>query len=96
MAYYFLLGAAALVFYLFWNKYARGLNSIPGPYLAGFSSLWRLIDVWKGSAQWTVIHLHRELGPLVRTGPKHVSVSDPQAINIIYGVKPRFVKVRRP
>lgn len=46
-----------------------------------------------GSAHWTVIRLHRELGLLVKTGPRHVSVSDPQAINTIYGVKPRFMKV---
>ena len=89
----FYLLAAALVFHFFWNKYAQGLNNIPGPFLAGFSNLWRLIDVWGGSAHWTVIRLHRELGPLVRTGPKHVSVSDPRAINTIYGVKPRFIKV---
>lgn len=88
--------AIALLFYLVWNKYAQGLNTIPGPFLAGFSSVWRLVDVWRGSAQWTVIRLHRELGPLVRTGPKHVSVSDPQAINVIYGVKPRFLKVCIP
>ena len=89
----FYLLAVVLLFHFFWNKYAQGLNTIPGPFLAGFSSLWRLVDVWRGSAQWTVIRLHRELGPLVRTGPKHVSVSDPRAINTIYGVKPRFMKV---
>ena len=86
--------ATLAVFYLLRNKYAQGLNAVPGPFLAGFSSLWRLIDVWGGSAQWTVIRLHHELGPLVRTGPKHVSVSDPEAISTIYAVKPRFLKVR--
>lgn len=25
--------------YLLWNKYAQGLNTIPGPFLAGFSNL---------------------------------------------------------
>ena len=89
----YLLAALALI-YLLRNKYAQGLNAVPGPFLAGFSFLWRLVDVWRGSAQWTVIGLHRELGPLVRTGPKHVSVSDPKAINTIYGVNPRFLKVR--
>lgn len=86
--------AALAVIYLLRNKYAQGLNAVPGPFLAGFSSLWRLVDVWGGSAHWTIVRLHRELGPLVRTGPKHVSVSDPEAINTIYGVKPRFLKVR--
>ena len=89
----YILAALALI-YLLRNKYAQGLNAVPGPFLAGFSSLWRLVDVWGGSAQWTVIRLHRELGPLVRTGPRHLSVSDPKAINTIYGVNPRFLKVR--
>ena len=89
----YILAALALI-HLLRNKYAQGLNAVPGPFLAGFSSLWRLVDVWGGSAQWTVIRLHRELGPLVRTGPRHVSVSDPKAINTIYGVNPRFLKVR--
>lgn len=41
----FYLLAAALIFRFLWDKYAQGLNTIPGHSLAGFSSLWRLIDV---------------------------------------------------
>ena len=42
----------------------------------------------------TAIALHKKYGPLVRIGPNHVSVSDPKAINIIYGLKTGFTKVK--
>jgi hypothetical protein len=92
--------AALVVFFVFLilrllnNKFRRGLNSIPGPTLAAYTSLWRLVAVWNGHAHLTHIRLHEQHGPLVRIGPNHVSVSDPAAIPIIYGLKSRFYKVR--
>lgn len=38
------------------------------------------------------IKLHRQLGPLVRVGPKHVSVGDPAEIKTIYSVNGGFTK----
>ena len=34
-------------------------------------------------------------GPIVRIAPDEVSISDPEAVNRIYGVKPIFPKVAR-
>lgn len=78
---------------LLWNKYAHGLHRIPGPSLAAYTGLWRLYDLIRGHAQQTAIELHRKHGPLVRVGPKHVSVGDPDAIPQIYGLKANFTKV---
>jgi hypothetical protein len=51
--------------------------------------------VWKGDHHNTAIDLHRKYGPLVRIGPKHISVGDSSAIPIIYGLNKGFTKVRR-
>lgn len=77
------------------NKFRSGLRNIPGPTLAAYTALWRWHDVRKGQAHQTAISLHRKYGPLVRIGPNHVSVSDPQEIKKIYGLKSGYTKVRR-
>lgn len=40
----------------------------------------------------TSIKLHAKHGPLVRIGPHHVSVADPEAVKIIYGTDGRYQK----
>ncbi|KAL1792308.1 hypothetical protein ACET3X_008815 [Alternaria dauci] len=74
------------------NKFCQGLNHIPGPWLAGFSDLWRLMLVWGRRPE--VVHraLHARYGPLVKIGPRTVIVSDPDAIKIIYGLNAGFTK----
>ncbi|KAJ5946669.1 hypothetical protein N7454_003508 [Penicillium verhagenii] len=74
------------------NRYKSGLSDIPGPTLAKYSRLWKLHSVWKGDHQHAAIDLHREHGALVRIGPNHVSVSDPSAISVIYGLNKGFTK----
>lgn len=75
------------------NRFKSGLRSIPGPSLAKFTRLWKLHSVWKGDHHVTAIELHRKYGPLVRIGPKHISVGDADAIPIIYGLNSGFTKV---
>lgn len=70
-----------------------GLRSIPGPFLAKFTDLWRLRAVWKGNFQRAVIDLHRTYGDVVRVGPNTISIADPKAIESIYGLKANFPKV---
>lgn len=69
------------------------LSGIPGPSLAAYTRLWKLYNAWKGDHHHTEIALHRKYGSLVRIGPRHISVSDPKAIPIIYGVNKGFTKV---
>ena len=70
------------------------LRSIPGPFLAGITDVWR----WAQQNQKTfygnvLTDLHRKYGTAVRIGPNLVSFSDPDAIPVIYGAKPIFRKV---
>ncbi|KAJ6004050.1 hypothetical protein N7522_005695 [Penicillium canescens] len=83
---------AVLLLRLLTNRYKRGLRDIPGPTLAKYSRLWKLHSVWKGDHHLTDIDLHRKHGPLVRIGPNHISVGDPNAIPIIYGLNKGFTK----
>ena len=75
------------------NYFNRGLQKVPGPFLAKFTDLWRLLDVHKGSHHWKIIELHRKYGKIVRLGPNYVSVADPRAIQDIYGLNRGYEKV---
>jgi hypothetical protein len=69
------------------------LRQIPGPLLAGCTDLWRYVHCIRGHAN-EEYKLHRKYNsPLIRLGPNTVSVADPRAIPIIYGLKPVFNKV---
>lgn len=85
---------AAVALHLLKNRFKRGLRDIPGPTAAKYTRLWKLHSVWKGDHHNTAIDLHRKHGSLVRIGPKHVSVGDPDAIPVIYGLNKGFTKVR--
>lgn len=84
---------AALTARLLHNKYGKGINSVPGPPLAPFSDLWRFIIVAGRRPELKHIEMHQKYGKVVRLGPSVVSVSDPDAIKIIYGINAGFVKV---
>jgi len=83
-----------LFFRLLFHSFTPVLRDIPGPFLAKFTNLWRLIETWKGHHERTMQDLHHRYGPVVRTGPNIVSLTDPDAIEGIYGVKADLPKVR--
>jgi hypothetical protein len=90
-----LVAAFVLLFiHLLRNKYGRGLAMLPGPWLAAYTGLWRWKDVLSGKAHQSAIELYRKYGPIVRVGPHHVPVSDPQEIKNIYGLKSGYTKVK--
>ena len=73
--------------------FRKGVRSLPGPALARFSGLYRLSLVHDGHAPERYRELHQKYGPIVRTGPNHVSVSDTAMIPAIYGIGSKFLKV---
>lgn len=93
--YFALIFIAVIGGYLLWNKFQSGLVSIPGPSLAAYTKLWRVYNVWCGSAHLDAIALHKKYGNLVRIAPNHVSVADPKWIPIFYGTKEDYTKVSR-
>jgi hypothetical protein len=87
---FFLVLLASRILY---NRYGHGISSIPGPFLASCTDLWRFFLVWGRRPELTHIQLHEKYGPLVRLGPKVILVSDPEAIKVIYSLGAAYVKV---
>ena len=82
-----------LVSFLARNRYKAVLRDIPGPFLASLSDVWQLVHCYRGKSHKDYL-LHRKYGSsLLRLGPNKVAVSDPEAIRVIYGLKPVFRKV---
>ncbi|KAM5363917.1 hypothetical protein ACJZ2D_011769 [Fusarium nematophilum] len=72
------------------NKFGGGLNKIPGPFLAGLTDWWRVFVVWGRRPELTHIELHKKYGPVVRLGPRTVSVGDAEAVKTIYALNAGF------
>lgn len=77
------------------RSYIR-LRHIPGPPAAALTNFVRRSWVNTGNAHEIHTNLHSKYGTVVRFGPNAVMVSQPDAIEKIYGFKRRFEKVRDP
>ncbi|WPH00823.1 hypothetical protein R9X50_00365300 [Acrodontium crateriforme] len=69
-----------------------GLTSVPGPWLAKISNLYRIRMVQRGRFSYELVELHRKYGPAVRIGPDCVSLTDRRLIKDIYGYRTDFIK----
>jgi hypothetical protein len=47
---------------LLYKRYASPLRSVPGPFTASFTRLWKLRQMYKGDMERTNIALHRKYG----------------------------------
>ena len=81
-----------LTYYLIRPLLRSDLNTLPGPSSAKFSRLWLLKTAKSGALHKTAISVHNEYGPVVRVGPNHVWVNDPEEITQIYGINSTFRK----
>ncbi|KAJ6005379.1 cytochrome P450 [Penicillium sp. IBT 35674x] len=69
-----------------------GLRSLPGPNIARFTPFYRAWRISKGDAPVFYRNLHDKYGPIIRTGPSTVDISDPSTLPIIYGIGSKFLK----
>ncbi|KAJ9608403.1 hypothetical protein H2200_007391 [Cladophialophora chaetospira] len=70
------------------------LRTVPGPFLARFTKLWYLRNVWRGDFEKTNVALHKKHGSVVRIAPNYYSIDDADAIKTIYGHGTHFVKAK--
>lgn len=75
------------------NYFNKGLSKYPGRRIASFTNWWRFNVVRKRKAHLTYLHLHEELGDVIRLGPNTLSFSNPQAVKDIYGLHNKLGKV---
>ncbi|KAF9877254.1 hypothetical protein CkaCkLH20_05520 [Colletotrichum karsti] len=85
------IGLVAYYVYPYFVTFGH-LRDIPAPFPAQFTNFWLLYVVRRGDRYSTVDKLHKELGPVVRIQPNHVSIADDDAIQIIYGHGNGFLK----
>ncbi|PSK38150.1 Isotrichodermin C-15 hydroxylase [Elsinoe australis] len=91
-AYWPLVLAASVLGFFINNKFYKGLNKYPGPALAAYTNWWRFFETTGRQTEKTQLTLHREHGDIVRIGPNVLSIGDPKAIKIIYGLNKGMVK----
>ncbi|KAI1463443.1 benzoate 4-monooxygenase cytochrome P450 [Daldinia caldariorum] len=90
----FTLGAISLIIclQLMHTRYRKQLNSIPGPFIASFSNLWKLAAVYYEDMPGWNMSVHDKYGPVVRIGPNHVSFASPEAFQVIHASRQAFAK----
>jgi cytochrome P450 len=71
---------------------AKHLRQFPSPSYAGISSLWRIFQNLHFRHYLAVHEAHQKLGTHVRIAPNHISISDPKAMNDIYGHGAGYLK----
>ncbi|KAH7059039.1 cytochrome P450 [Macrophomina phaseolina] len=90
--YLWIAALAAVVAHFILNYFTPGVRTIPGPFLAKFTNLWRFYDVWKGRNDLTLNALHHKYGDNVRLGPNVVSIKNMNDIKVVYGINSGFYK----
>ncbi|KAI0019443.1 cytochrome P450 [Xylariomycetidae sp. FL0641] len=86
-----LVAVVAYYAYSYFVTYGH-LRDIPAPFPAQFTNLWLLSVCRRGNRYLAVDKVHKQLGPMVRIQPNHISVADDAAIPIIYGHGNGFLK----
>ncbi|KIW78579.1 hypothetical protein Z517_08417 [Fonsecaea pedrosoi CBS 271.37] len=81
-----------LVVSLLATRYRRGLRQVPGPFCASFTGFWKSYVSWVGNYEKVIRELHNRHGPYVRIGPNTVSIGDPNALAVIYGINKGYNK----
>ncbi|KAG0644582.1 cytochrome P450 [Tuber brumale] len=79
--------AAFLVWYVVYQRYFHPLRKFPGPFFASLTIFWRLSNILTFRQSINDHALHKKYGPVFRDGPNSLSISDPRALEPIYGTK---------
>lgn len=88
----YLLLLLPFLYYLLPYIRHKALLGIPGPFAARFTNLWLMWQCRQGKRYKSVDEAHKKYGKVVRIQPNHVSIADPDAIQIIYGHGNGFLK----
>lgn len=56
------------------RRYWTPIRDIPGPFLASFSKLWQIYQLWKGHIEEELIHLHKKHGTTPESAFSHCKI----------------------
>jgi benzoate 4-monooxygenase len=88
----YILVVLPVLYYILPYIRQKALIGIPGPLVAKFSNLWLMWQCRHGRRYLAVDEAHKKYGKVVRLQPHHVSIADPDAIQLIYGHGNGFLK----
>jgi hypothetical protein len=71
----------------------RRLSAIPGPFVARFTDYWKVYHLVKGDYGESLHWWHQRYGSMIRTGPRHISVGEPNEVPRVYQINPLLHKV---
>lgn len=60
-----------------YRKYFHRLRHFPGPWAAGATKLWHVWKCRTGKNYLVLEDLHKQYGPVIRTGPEEITMIDP-------------------
>ncbi|KAK4671880.1 hypothetical protein QC764_609560 [Podospora pseudoanserina] len=86
---------APIVTLLLWFTFSWAtspLRGYPGPFLSGYTNLWRLYHVRTGKYELTMKRLHDRYGPVVRIGPNLLDLDYPELSKVLYGTDGKWRK----
>jgi hypothetical protein len=93
-AYWTILVPSAVVIRVLYKRYGSPLRRYPGPFLASFSRLWKVLSTASGRTHLDFIALHDKYGPVVRIAPGEVSIASPEAARTVLSAGKHFYKTR--
>ncbi|PHH90859.1 hypothetical protein CDD83_2415 [Cordyceps sp. RAO-2017] len=70
----------------------RRLSHIPGPRWMGWTNLAMARKMYGGRAHYDMLELERRYGPIVRTGPNMVLVSDPHVLRMMSAARSEYTR----
>ncbi|SPO00302.1 related to pisatin demethylase / cytochrome P450 monooxygenase [Cephalotrichum gorgonifer] len=88
-----MLTPAITIFLWFFVAYQTSpLKRYPGPFLAGWTNLWRLYQVYTARYAQRIAKLHEKYGPVVRIGPNLLDIDYPELSKVVYGTDGKWKK----
>lgn len=77
--------------YIIYQQYLHPLAKFPGPFLASLTDLWQVHQFMTLQQPYTLTRLHEKYGSIVRYGPDKLSITDEEAIKLIYQTGGRYM-----
>lgn len=79
-----LVSALGLLGYVVYQRFFHPLAGYPGPFLASLTDLWQVHQFLTLKQPYRLTELHEKYGTFVRYGPDKLSITEEDAIPIIY------------
>jgi hypothetical protein len=80
-----------IISYILYQRYLHPLAKYPGPFLASLTDLWQVHQFMTLKQPYNLTKVHEKHGSIVRYGPDKLSITDEEAIKLIYQSGAKFM-----